>query len=86
MDDADCADFPFLLDLQIEEEKCKDRAFTAQQQAAMAATSKDTTVNDLTRGLVNYKYLGLDFQKADHDRLKCVSDTVFVSVFELGMK
>jgi hypothetical protein len=56
----------------MEEENYKTRAIAAQQQAAMAVTSKDTTVNDLTRGMVNYKYLGLDFQQADHDRLKCV--------------
>ena len=63
----------FATDLQIEEDNCKVRAIAAQQQAAMVAASKDTTVNDLTRGSVNYKYLGLDFQKADHDRLKYVS-------------
>ena len=56
----------------MEDDNGKTRAIAAQQQAAMAATSKDTTVKDLTRGLVNYKYLGLDFQKAEQDRLKCV--------------
>ncbi len=58
------------VDLQIEEENCKARAAMAQQRAAMATASKDTTVNDLTRGIVNYKYLALDFQKAEHGRLK----------------
>jgi hypothetical protein len=60
------------LDLQIEEENCKTRAVAVQQQAAIAVASKDTTVNDLTRGMINYKYLGLEFQKADLDRLRYV--------------
>jgi hypothetical protein len=35
--------------------------------------SKKTTVEDLTRGIVNYKYLGLDFEKAEGNRLRYVS-------------
>ena len=42
----------------------------AQQRAAMAIASKDTTENDLTRGILNYKYLGIEFQKAEHGRVK----------------
>lgn len=64
-------------DLKIEVDNCKTRAEAAQHQAAVAIASKDTTVHDLTRGMVNYKYLGLDFQKADHDRLKYVQKILF---------
>ena len=56
---------------------CQTRAMAAQQQAAMAIASKDMTVDDLTRGMLNYKYLGLDFQRADHGRLKYVIAMVF---------
>jgi hypothetical protein len=55
-----------------EEEDYKSRAIAKQQQATSMQTSKDITVQDLTRGMVNYKYLGLDFQKAENDRLKYV--------------
>ena len=67
-------------DLKIEVDNCKTRAEAAQHQAAVAIASKDTTVHDLTRGMVNYKYLGLDFQKADHDRLKYVQKILFFSI------
>mmetsp|Transcript_13929 Transcript_13929/g.20384 ORF Transcript_13929/g.20384 Transcript_13929/m.20384 type:complete len:105 (-) Transcript_13929:150-464(-) len=32
--------------------------------------SKNTTIDDLTKGLINYKFLGLDFEKAEGNRLK----------------
>jgi hypothetical protein len=32
--------------------------------------TKKTTIDDLTRGVVNYKYLGLDFQKAENEQLR----------------
>jgi len=44
-----------------------------------AKAAKQTTVDDLTRGIVNYKYLGLDFEKAEHERLRYVFFTVQAS-------
>jgi len=32
--------------------------------------SKNTTIDDLTHGILNYKYLGLDFEKAEGNCLK----------------
>jgi hypothetical protein len=58
--------------LSREEDDYKARAIAKQQQATSIETSKDVTVHDLTRGMVNYKSLGLDFQKAENDRLKYV--------------
>ena len=43
-----------------------------QQLKDATEAAKQTTVDDLTRGIVNYKYLGLDFEKADNDRLRYV--------------
>jgi hypothetical protein len=37
-----------------------------------AELSKNTTVDDLTRGIINYKYLGLDFEKAENQKLRYV--------------
>jgi hypothetical protein len=38
---------------------------------------KNITVEDLTRGIVNYKYLGLDFEKAEGNRLRYVPVVYF---------
>jgi hypothetical protein len=57
-------------DVQADHDHQKARARAAQQQSASTAVSKKTTVNDLTQGIVNYKYLGLDFVKAEGDRLR----------------
>jgi hypothetical protein len=63
-------------DLLAEHKHQKARAVAANQQAAMVTASKETTVNDLTRGIVNYKWLGLDFEKADNERLRCVATSL----------
>ena len=41
-----------------------------KEQADAIEEAKKTTVDDLTRGIVNYKFLGLDFEKAHDDRLR----------------
>jgi hypothetical protein len=48
----------------------KERAQKARKTKANIELCKRTTVDDLTQGIVNYKYLGLDFEKADNERLR----------------
>ena len=45
----------------MEEAKQRIRANDAAALKRTAAESKKTTIDDLTRGVVNYKKLGLDF-------------------------
>lgn len=49
----------------MEESKQNLRAREARSLKERVQEAKQTTVDDLTRGIVNYKYLGLDFQKTD---------------------
>lgn len=56
--------------LQVEEAKHRDRADETSDLKKKIEEAKQTTVDDLTRGVVNYKFLGLDFEKAEDDRLK----------------
>jgi predicted anti-sigma-YlaC factor YlaD len=60
-------------DLQEREAEHQSRAAEARKMKAKVEESKKTTVEDLTRGIVNYKYLGLDFEKAEGNRLRYVS-------------
>ncbi len=53
----------FFLDIAIEESKHRIRAHDARALKEQAEEAKRTTVDDLTRGVVNYKYLGLDFEQ-----------------------
>ncbi len=53
----------FCLDIAIEEAKHRIRAHDARVLKEQAEEAKKTTVDDLTRGIVNYKYLGLDFEQ-----------------------
>jgi Chromosome segregation protein Spc25 len=59
-------------DVVAERDHVKELALAAQRNAQSVTAAKDMTVQDLTRGILNYKYLGLDFQKAEPDRLRCV--------------
>jgi hypothetical protein len=59
--------------LQEREAEHQSRAAEAREIKAKVEESKKTTVEDLTRGIVNYKYLGLDFEKAEGNRLRYVS-------------
>ena len=40
----------------------------------MAEESKKITIEDLTKGMINYKYLCLDFEKAEEGRLRYVHE------------
>jgi len=52
-----------LTDISAEEAKQASRANEAKLLKDRVDEAKKTTVDDLTRGIVNYKYLGLDFNK-----------------------
>eukprot|EP00429_Kryptoperidinium_foliaceum_P056110 CAMPEP_0176089232 /NCGR_PEP_ID=MMETSP0120_2-20121206/44688_1 /TAXON_ID=160619 /ORGANISM="Kryptoperidinium foliaceum, Strain CCMP 1326" /LENGTH=257 /DNA_ID=CAMNT_0017423109 /DNA_START=131 /DNA_END=904 /DNA_ORIENTATION=- len=54
-----------LKDITEEEEKQRSRAQSARALKAKIEETKKTTVDDLTRGLVNYKHTGLDFVKTE---------------------
>ena len=55
-----------------EQKEQKARVQQTKQLKESTEAAKQTTVDDLTRGIVNYKYLGLDFEKAENDRLRYV--------------
>jgi len=59
-----------VLGLENEETQAKSRALEVRELKDKAEESKKTTLDDLTRGIVNYKYLGLDFEKAENERLR----------------
>jgi hypothetical protein len=42
----------------------RSKAEEARHHKARVEDSKKTTIDDLTRGIINYKYLGFDFVKA----------------------
>lgn len=48
----------------------KERASESKRIKDSFRSSKTATINDLTKGIINYKYTGLDFEKADDDRLR----------------
>jgi hypothetical protein len=54
-----------MTDIEVEEAKQRARAEEASVLMERVQEAKRTTVDDLTRGIVNYKYLGLDFEKTD---------------------
>ena len=72
----------FSTDLKKKEAEHQSRAAEARHMKAKVEESKKTTVEDLTRGIVNYKYLGLDFEKAEGNRLRCV----LISLFKIRVK
>mmetsp|Transcript_774 Transcript_774/g.1211 ORF Transcript_774/g.1211 Transcript_774/m.1211 type:complete len:250 (+) Transcript_774:116-865(+) len=59
-----------LEELKRKEIEKKSRAEQARDTKHKVEETKRTTVDDLTRGVVNYKYLGLDFVKAEGNRLR----------------
>jgi hypothetical protein len=63
-------------DLQKQAAVHQSRAAHVREMKGKIEESKKTTVEDLTRGIVNYKYLGLDFEKAEGNRLRYVSTYV----------
>lgn len=58
--------------LESEHSYHSNRAAEAQKLKEKVQSLKETTVNDLTKGILNYKYVGLDFEKAEGDRLRYV--------------
>ena len=54
-------------DIALEESKQRIRASDAAALKRSAEESKKTTIDDLTRGVVNYKKLGLDFTQTGRD-------------------
>lgn len=54
-------------DIALEESKQRIRASDAAALKSKAEESKKTTIDDLTRGVVNYKKLGLDFTQTGRD-------------------
>ena len=57
-------------DLRKEYNEFKERAVEVRRQKQETEMSKETTVDDLTRGIINYKYLGLDFERVPEDKLR----------------
>ena len=55
-------------ELKMEHSEAKNAASKARRLKKEA--SQVTTIDDLTRGIVNYKYLGLDFEKAGENNLR----------------
>jgi hypothetical protein len=51
----------------LEEKKQRMRANEARIFKEQVEEDKKTTLDDLTRGVVNYKMLGLDFIRTDGD-------------------
>lgn len=52
-------------EISLEEEKQRLRANDARSLKQRVQEAKQTTVDDLTRGIVHYKHLGLDFEKTE---------------------
>ena len=59
--------FDWWVEITLEQSKQRLRAQDARSLKERVQEAKQTTVDDLTRGIVNYKYLGLDFEKTDGD-------------------
>jgi hypothetical protein len=72
----------YFSDLEKEEKTEQARALEVRSKKEFAEESKKTTIEDLTRGIVNYKYLGLDFVKGENQSLRYDNTFVgFDSVF-----
>ncbi|KAG7361399.1 chromosome segregation protein Spc25 [Nitzschia inconspicua] len=54
-------------DITLEEKKQQMRAQEARLLKEQVEEDKKTTLDDLTRGVINYKMLGLDFVRTDRD-------------------
>ena len=58
------------LALAKEEEIQRRRAMEERNLKARIEESKKTSIDDLTRGMINYTYLGLTFEKAENESLR----------------
>eukprot|EP00536_Pseudo-nitzschia_multiseries_P003346 jgi/Psemu1/301924/fgenesh1_kg.51_\ len=54
-------------DVSLEESKQRIRASDAAALKRQVEESKNTTIDDLTRGVINYKKMGVDFQRTGKD-------------------
>ena len=54
-------------EIALEESKQRIRASEASNLKKAVEESKTTTIDELTRGVVNYKKLGLDFTQIGRD-------------------
>ena len=70
-----------------EERHCRIKAQEAMDHKARVEESKNTTVDDLTRGIINYTYLGFDFVKAKGNGLRCVEvyQHTYYSIFKINI-
>jgi len=63
-------------DVSLEESKQRIRAGDAAALKKRVEESKNTTIDDLTQGVVNYKKMGMDFQRTGHGELRFTFDHV----------
>jgi len=56
--------------VSLEESKQRIRAGDAADLKRRVEESKNTTIDDLTQGVVNYKKMGMDFQRTGHGMLR----------------
>jgi hypothetical protein len=54
-------------EISLEEKRQRMRANDARHLKEQAEEAKKTTLDDLTRGVVNYKALGLDFLRTERE-------------------
>lgn len=57
-------------EIRIEEKTVREKAQEVRAKKIEIEAQRGMTVEDLTRGLLNYKYTGLSFTKGDHGALK----------------
>lgn len=57
-------------EIRIEEKTVREKAQEVRAKKIEIEAQRGMTVEDLTKGLLNYKYTGLSFTKGDHGALK----------------
>jgi len=57
-------------EIRIEEKAVREKAQEVRAKKIEIEAQRGMTVEDLTKGLLNYKYTGLSFTKGDHGALK----------------
>ena len=72
----------FTAEVLAEEADYRKKAQEIRDKKREIEENKNTTLEDLTRGLLNYRYTGLNFEKGQNGGLMCV--TYFTnSIFSL---
>lgn len=59
-----------MVDVEVKHSEIKQRAFEVRRHKQETEVATTTTMDDLTQGIVNYKYLALDFEQAGQDQLR----------------